>query len=102
MIASRNVELRREGWSEDSAPGAMDRLWKIGGDLAPRTFIDEPRPPVMDDHVPFILKGFRYIDLVGLPNPTWHKLSDTPENLDRRSISIVGRVLLEFLGQELR
>jgi hypothetical protein len=56
----------------------------------------------MDDHVPFILKGFRYIDLIGLPNPTWHKLSDTPENLDRRSISIVGRVLLEFLGQELR
>ncbi len=102
MIASRNLELRREGWSEESAPGAMDRLWKIGGDLAPRTFINEPRPRVMDDHVPFVRKGYPFIDLIGLPNPTWHRRSDTPENLDARSIGAVGRVLLEFLGQEMK
>ncbi len=102
MIASRNLELRREGWSEESAPGAMDRLWKIGGDLAPGIFINEPRPRVMDDHVPFVRKGYPFIDLIGLPNPTWHRRSDTPENLDARSIGTVGRVLLEFLGQELR
>lgn len=102
MIASPGVELRREGWSEASAPEAMDRLWRIGRDLAPRTFLNQPRPKVMDDHVPFVQKGYRYINLIGLPNPHWHRRSDTPENLDARSISQVGQVLLEFLAQELR
>lgn len=100
MIASPDLKLRREGWSEASAPGAMERLWRIGGDLAPGTFINRTRPQVMDDHVPFVQKGYRYINLIGLPNPHWHRRSDTPENLDARSIRRVGTVLLEFLEQE--
>lgn len=101
MIASPDLELRREGWSEFSAPEVMDRLWRIGRDLAPGTFVNEGRPKVTDDHVPFIEKGVRYINLIGLPNRHWHRRSDTPENLDAESVMRVGQVLLEFLEQEI-
>jgi hypothetical protein len=102
MIAHSGVTLRREAMSQKSAPGAMDRLWRIGGDLAPHVFIDRVRLPVIDDHLPFIQQGYRYIVLIGLPNPHWHRLSDRPENLDPASIGPVGAVLLEFLARELR
>jgi glutaminyl-peptide cyclotransferase len=101
MIASPGVKLRREGWSRQSAPDALNRLWRIGRDMAPGVFLDEDRPGVIDDHLPFVEAGFRYINLIGLPNPHWHRLSDTPDNLDPLSIRNVGSVLLEFLGQEL-
>jgi glutaminyl-peptide cyclotransferase len=101
MIASPGVELRREGWSRHSAPDALDRLWRVGRDLAPMVFLDENRPGVIDDHLPFVEAGYRYINLIGLPNPHWHRLSDTPDNLDPVSIRRVGGVLLEFLRQEL-
>lgn len=101
MIAHPGVQLRKEAFSLGSAPGAVNRLWQTGRDLAPKVFLDQVRPPVMDDHVPFIREGYAYIDLIGLPNPHWHRVSDRPENLDRQSIQAVGLVLLEFLREEL-
>lgn len=100
MIAHRDVRLRKEGYSLESAPGAVDRLWRIGRDLAPSVFVNQSRSPVMDDHVPFIREGYAYIDLIGLPNPHWHRLSDRPEQLDGASIDALGRVLTEFLREE--
>lgn len=100
MIAHPGLELRREVYSLRGAPGAMDRLWKVGRELAPGIFLDEIRFPVMDDHVPFIREGYAYLDLIGLPNAHWHRLSDRPEMLDPHSIRTVGDVLLEFLERE--
>jgi glutaminyl-peptide cyclotransferase len=99
MIASPGVKLRREGWSRRAAPEELERLWRIGRDFAPMVFVDEDRPDVIDDHVPFVEAGYRYINLIGLPNPHWHRISDTPENLDAGSIRRVGAVVLEFLRQ---
>jgi glutaminyl-peptide cyclotransferase len=101
MIGSADLELRREGWSRRSAPEELDRLWRIGRDLAPTVFLDANRTGVIDDHLPFVRAGYRYINLIGLPNAHWHRVSDTPENLDPVSIRRVGSVLLEFLRQEL-
>lgn len=100
MIAHPGLELRREAYSLEAAPGAVERLWRIGRDLAPRVFIDETRGAVIDDHLPFIRAGYAYIDLIGLPNAHWHRTSDLPGNLDRASIRQVGLVLLEFLPLE--
>lgn len=102
MVGSPDLRLRKEGFSLESAPDVVHRLWRIGRDLAPDIFVDEARLPVIDDHLAFIREGYAYINLIGLPNPHWHRRSDRPENLSARSLAGVGEVVLEFLDQEFR
>lgn len=102
MVSHKGVELRREEASEEAAPEAMDRLWRIGGDLAPRIFIDESRPAMVDDHLPFIRAGYRYIDLIGLPYAYWHRVGDTPDQCDPVTMNQVAGVVIEFIRQELK
>lgn len=101
MIAGRGLRLAREAYSDRAAPGAMDRLWDIGGALAPELFITDSIGPIIDDHYSFIQAGLPFIDLIGLPYPYWHKIGDDPDKCSAEVMDRLGTVLMEFLGREL-
>ena len=57
---------------------------------------------VTDDHVPFLDKGFRAIDLIdfsyGPNNSYWHTDKDTMENVSEASLLASGKVVVEMLN----
>lgn len=57
---------------------------------------------VTDDHVPFLKKGFKAIDLIdfsyGPDNSYWHTEKDTMENISAKSLLVSGRLVAEMLN----
>lgn len=100
MVAARGLQLHREVGSERDQPDAIRKLWRIGLDLAPEVFVNEPIGPITDDHLPFIEAGFPFIDLIGFPYAEWHRMSDLPEACDAGVMSGVARAMMEFMRRE--
>ena len=57
---------------------------------------------VTDDHVPFLEKGYKAIDLIdfsyGPGNSFWHTDKDTMENISEESLLASGRIVAEMLN----
>jgi hypothetical protein len=60
-------------------------------------FIPDYKYRVLDDHVPFIEKGLRAVDIIDLDYPHWHTVADTADKVSAHSLQIVGETLLEWL-----
>ncbi len=56
----------------------------------------------MDDHVPFLEKGYKAIDLIdfsyGPSNSFWHTERDNMENISEESLLVSGRIVAELLN----
>jgi hypothetical protein len=110
MIADADLNILQEPNSMSAAPEVVTRVWQKAADLGyAKYFIPKAYPyAVTDDHVPFIQKGFRVIDVLDLdygpmgPNgqasPNYHHtLQDTMEHISAKSFQIVGDVALSLL-----
>lgn len=110
MIADANLNILQEPKSMAAAPEVVTRVWQKAADLGySRFFIPKAYPyAVTDDHVPFIEKGYRVIDVLDLdygpPGPDGeaspnyhHTLQDTMEHISAKSLQIVGDVALALL-----
>ena len=110
MIADADLNILQEPNSMSAAPEVVTRVWKKAADLGyAKYFIPSAYPyGVTDDHVPFIEKGFRVIDVLDLdygqrdatgqvPVNYHHTLQDTMEHITAKSLQIVGDVALSLL-----
>ena len=60
-------------------------------------FIDQERYSLIDDHSPFINKGFNAILLIDFDYAHWHLTSDTADKISADSLKIVGDTILAWL-----
>ncbi len=110
MIADANLNITQEPNSLQGAPEVVTRVWQKASDLGySKFFLNEAYPvAVTDDHVPFLQRGFRIIDVIDLdygpPAPNGgvlvnyhHTLQDTMENISAKSLQVVGDVALALL-----
>lgn len=105
MVCDRELAFRRETHAERHARWLNDLVWSLGGSRFPEVFLDEPGPPVVDDHLPFLELGIPSTLLIDLEYPQWHTLDDTPEQCSAESLELVTRHLVElvlaFDGQDV-
>jgi Predicted aminopeptidases len=110
MIADANLDITQEPNSVRAAPEVVTRVWQKAAEYGySKYFLNQSYPvAVTDDHVPFINKGFRVIDVLdieyGPPGPDGraspnyhHTLQDTMEHISAKSLQIVGDVALGLL-----
>jgi glutaminyl-peptide cyclotransferase len=110
MIADTYLNILQEPKSMAAAPEVVTRVWQKAADLGyAKFFIPEAYPyAITDDHVPFIEKGYRMIDVLdldygppgldGQASPNYHHtLQDTMEHISAKSLQIVGDVALALL-----
>ena len=110
MIADANLNITQEPNSQQAAPEVVSRVWQKAADLGyAKYFLPQAYPvAVTDDHIPFIERGFRMIDVIdldygpldanGLAVPNYHHtLQDTMEHISAKSLQIVGDVALSLL-----
>jgi Zn-dependent M28 family amino/carboxypeptidase len=91
LIGDKQLALRREAnstpWLTDIVWGAARRLGHQQHFLSESTFIE-------DDHIPFLRAGVPSVDIIDLDYPAWHTAGDTLDQVQARSLQIVGDVVL--------
>jgi hypothetical protein len=98
MIGDADLRIPQEGHSAERAPEVVTRVWNVASDLGYRNvFVPETIYGITDDHLPFLDKGFRVIDVIDLQYPYHHTPEDTIDKLSARSLQIVGDVAWQLV-----
>lgn len=109
MVGSRGARFAMEGYSLYYAPTVVQMLWHLAeqmgyGQYFPISPNNQPEATVTDDHVPVNeIARIPCIDIIphfsdGMGfGPTWHTISDTPENIDPAVMKAVGQTTLQML-----
>ncbi len=95
MIGDSDLNIFME---KNSDSEFTQQIWKSAKNLGyGSTFIPEYKYRVLDDHVPFIEKGFRAVDIIDLDYPYWHTTYDTTDKISAASLQIIGETLLAWI-----
>ena len=101
MVCDSGLRIPQEANSIAYAGPIVDKVWSAAEKVGARAFVKERGPAVMDDHVPFLRRGIRVINLVHAPFPAyWHTVNDTPDKCRPESLQQVGDVLVEIIYSE--
>lgn len=110
MVGARGARFYKEGFSMQYAPSVVDKMWSAASRAGYSSyFIQEDGGYVTDDHGPLnqiariptidIIPYFKNMSGSSF-GPTWHTVSDTPENIDKGTLKAVGQSVLQLLFEE--
>jgi glutaminyl-peptide cyclotransferase len=99
MVGKKNLRLPIELNSLRHAPDEVFALWEVGQDVAPSVFVKQEGREIYDDHVPFLERGKKFINVIDFDYLQWHTGADSIEQCDSQSLKAVGDTLLRFLFQ---
>lgn len=105
MVGGYGATFSMEEASVRYAKPLVDRLWKIAGQIGyGHYFPMRDGGGVVDDHLYVNRAGIPCIDIIPYheygPSAfghTWHTLSDTPDNIDRKVLKAVGQSVVQLL-----
>ena len=108
MVGDARATYFYEGYSNQYARFVLDKIWASAYALGyHEQFRREVSYPVTDDHLYVNQTGIPCVDLIhrdpqsGRFPDTWHTHKDGMDNISKRSLEIVGNVLLRVLWAEL-
>jgi glutaminyl-peptide cyclotransferase len=95
FVGDRRLRIPREDLSNLRLWARLRRAAHRVG--ARRTFPDESRGAVQDDHVPFLGVGVPAIDLIDFDFACWHRSCDDMSAVSKRSLDASGESVLELI-----
>ncbi len=91
-------EDQRFAWERSSTSSLNERIWLIAAQLGySGFFVPVPGQEIVDDHTPFLERGWPAVDIIDLDYPYWHTTADTEDKVSPLSLERVGRVLESLL-----
>lgn len=98
MVGQPNAQFLYESHSMRAAPDVIQRVWSTAQRLGyGATFPTREYGPITDDHVPFIEKGFKVIDVIDLNYAYHHTPQDTEDKVSQETLQVVGDVAVAVL-----
>ncbi len=100
MIGDKDLSLV---YNSGSAASLQKTVWEAAGRLGYSQYFSTGGGVTGDDHVPFIQRGVKALDLIdfdyGPNNQYWHTPADTMDKLSAQSLQVVGTVLQKVLPE---
>jgi glutaminyl-peptide cyclotransferase len=90
MVGDRELDLYLE---RNSNLDLAARLWGIADELDYDAFIDKEKHALLDDHSPFLARGFQAVDIIDFDYEYWHTTQDTIDKISPQSLEQVGRTV---------
>jgi len=85
-------------WEGNSHAELQRVLWAIADELDyGEFFIPQEKYTIVDDHLPFRLRGWTVIDIIDFDYRYWHTTEDTPDKVSAASLQRVGRVVQQWI-----
>jgi hypothetical protein len=98
MVGDQDQQLY---WEGNSDPELNQAVWQLAAELGYKEwFIPQVRWHIVDDHLPFVERGWTAIDVIDFEYPYWHTTQDTADKVSAESLARIGTVLQVFLEQE--
>ena len=98
MVGDLDQRFYWEGYSD---PGLNRELWELAAELGyGEQFVPQVRWQIIDDHLPFVDRGWTAIDVIDFEYAYWHTTQDTADKVSAVSLARIGTVLEVFLEQE--
>lgn len=95
MVGDRDQQLYLE---QNSTPAVRDAIWATAAQLGyGGYFISQPKWAMIDDHTPFLRRGFAAVDVIDFDYAAWHTGADTADKVGAASLERVGRALETYL-----
>lgn len=95
MVGDRDLDLPIE---RTSSTDLAAEIWAAAQAEGLPAFRSAPGPAVLDDHTPFLARGWRAVDIIDLTYPAWHTVEDTIDKVSAESLDQVGEALLAWLA----
>ena len=92
MVADKDLNIFKE---YNSTKKLTNEIWKY----AKEGFVDRFAYSIIDDHIPFLEKGFDAALIIDFDYPYWHTSADIVKNCSAQSLGKVGRTLERFIYQ---
>lgn len=109
MVGSKNATFPKEGKSMRYAPAIVEKIWGLAQAKGYGNFFTNNRREVgIDDHVPVNINAkIPMIDIINMSQETqtgfglhWHTHNDNMEVISKRTLDVVGRMMLEVTYRE--
>lgn len=110
MVGAKGAVFPREYFSQQYASWVIDKAWRTAFNLGYGDyFVNKPGPPITDDHLPVNrIAGIPMINIIhldtGSPNGSffehWHTMNDNMEQIDPKTLGMVGEVVLHVIYAE--
>jgi hypothetical protein len=85
-------------WEGHSSPELNQEIWQLAAELGYGAyFVPQVQWQIVDDHLPFIDRGWTAVDLIDFEYPYWHTTQDTADKVSAESLDRIGTVLEVFL-----
>ena len=97
MIGDKDLTIYHEGYSNQSYPDHVARVWRAAAGLGYKQFVSTQKYFIQDDHIPLLAAGIPCIDLIDFDYPPWHTAGDTPDKCSPQSLKAVGDVVLKVV-----
>lgn len=106
MVGASNAKFPKEYYSQQFAPALSNDVWKIARELGyDEYFTNELGHPINDDHIYVnAIARIPMIDIIHLENnsessfyPYWHTMKDNIEQIDPKTLGMVGDVVVNVL-----
>ncbi len=94
MIGDADQQIYYE---RNSDVAIKQAIWSIAAELGYAAFVPEERFSMIDDHTPFLQRGYRAVDIIDFNYPFWHTTADTLDKISAASLEAVGRTIEEWL-----
>jgi len=94
MVGDRDLDLPME---RTSSPDLAAEIWQAAAERGLDAFRAETGPSVLDDHTPFLARGWRAVDIIDIAYPFWHTTEDTVDKISAESLDQVGEALTAWL-----
>ncbi|MGB9690708.1 MAG: M28 family peptidase [Candidatus Sumerlaeaceae bacterium] len=99
MVGKKDLHLPMEQYSLRAASDEVRVFWAVGAQVAPNTFVKQQGIAIYDDHVPFLERGKKFINVIDFDYSQWHTTDDSVEQCSSESLKAVGDTVLKFLFQ---
>jgi glutaminyl-peptide cyclotransferase len=96
MIGDKDLNL---AWNSGSSAPLQTMVWATAARLGYAENFPHTGGVTGDDHVPFIDRGVKALDLIDFDDDYWHTTRDTMDKLSPKSFQILGNVLVAVLKE---
>ncbi len=95
MIGDANLNIYKEKTSNATV---VKQIWEVAAQVGySDQFIDQYKFSMLDDHTPFLQRGFPAVDLIDFDFAYWHTTSDTADKVSAASLKAVGDTLTKWV-----
>lgn len=101
MVAGKDATFKREKYSDQYVGKLVNQIWNEAANLGfSNYFLNQSGDHILDDHFPFIQKGFSAIDIIDdfvHRFKPWHTSFDNMTFIDTKTLEAVGYTLESVL-----